>query len=342
MVDSSVLIGLVTAFGLALFHPILVYWYDTDEGLRWIRNDPAPNLFLVVVWPFSVAASLRVFDFSTVLAIGAPGRSVLGIAVLVLLLAFALAFTCKKFFGKGVSARPPSPFWVENYGDAVKEDAKLRKALKAPLQEFLKTRDAQQREELLGKFHALREQKLTQYLRVARPFEDFRDFRHRSTLIAYIDFCLVFVAASFVCVFFWLTLFAAEPDYESAVVVFALLVVWFPLKLYSEWYQHFYSLRELRGLPVIWIVGIGAVSYLVMMLIILSEGSVNPVVAIPAIYGAIGAVLGIIAKFKPEWIWYLAEVHENMPPFYYAFLLFAIALMLGVIVIGFPGTAPGG
>lgn len=112
-----------------------------------------------------------------------------------------------------------------------------------------------------------------------------------------------------------------------------------PSKIYSEWYQHFYSLHELRTRWISWIVGLGALGFLMMVLTAYVTASINPNVAIPAILVAIGAILGIIARTRPQWIWYMADVYENMPPFPYLFLLFAFGLMLWASVLGVPSLA---
>lgn len=142
-----------------------------------------------------------------------------------------------------------------------------------------------------------------------------KEIGKRGGPVAYIHMALAWLATSFAIIFFWYLVMVVEQKIhyhvepppatlDRLIMVFLLLSTWFPLRLQTEWYQnHFHREKWMSGYSAFWVLAVLAFAALIVIVILRSvKGSTGLVVLLGAIQAAIGLVIGIIGKFKPDWL----------------------------------------
>jgi hypothetical protein len=133
-----------------------------------------------------------------------------------------------------------------------------------------------------------------------------------------------------------------HPNHEWIPLVVGLLVLWFPIRLYSEWYIGYYSLARMKEYPVfvfLFVVAIAGYAFCVFRLARSFGVKVFSVVGT----GLLG-LLGIAAKVQPEWVGWLAAQVERMPFKWFAASMAIVVVALSAMVLslvdpsGDPGT----
>ena len=116
-----------------------------------------------------------------------------------------------------------------------------------------------------------------------------------------------------------------ESEKEKLVLIFVLLVSWFPMRLHTEWYQNeFHRQHWLRKYSAFWMLAFLAFALLLLVIFILKPKGI--IVLISA--ALMEALLAVIGKFKPEWLRAVAYLLESVSFVYFL----AMYLVFFVIV----------
>jgi hypothetical protein len=162
-----------------------------------------------------------------------------------------------------------------------------------------------------------------------------RDIFTRGGPVAYVHLGLAWITTSFVLAYFWylaLLIYngtkVLESEKEKLILIFVLLVTWFPMRLHTEWYQnHFYRKHWLRRYSAFWMLAFLGLVYLLLVIFILKPKGI-----IVLILAALAeALLATIGKFKPEWLRSLADLLESLPFIYFVAMYFVILIVIGAI-----------
>lgn len=175
------------------------------------------------------------------------------------------------------------------------------------------------------------ENKRKEYQRLVQ-LSSIRDIFTRGGPVAYVHLALAWITTLFVVAYFWylaLLIYQGtnvpESVKEKLILIFVLLVSWFPMRLHTEWYQnHFYRKHWLRRYSAFWMLAFLGLVYLLLVIFILKPKGV--IVLILA--ALMEALLATIGKFKPEWLRSLADLLESLPFVYFV----AIFLVFFVVV----------
>jgi hypothetical protein len=117
---------------------------------------------------------------------------------------------------------------------------------------------------------------------------------------------------------------------DALILIYGLLIIWFPLRMYSEWYINYYSLVHFKDYAAFWFLLIVAVLAIPLLVIVLKPG--RPVMVFSTVNGILLATLGLINQFKPAWISAMAIFLESLPFSYYVAISLLIFVVLSVII----------
>ena len=141
-----------------------------------------------------------------------------------------------------------------------------------------------------------------------RRFSGISDFFNRASITAWVDVVLTAVAGTVVLIYVLFLLYLvlkrnsaklSEKSKDYMLIGYAFIVTWFPFRMYAIWYQNFYTFNGtvVDGLVVATTVAIvGGV-----LLVVLFKRGV-PLTTLSAISSAGAALIGFIARLKPEWL----------------------------------------
>jgi hypothetical protein len=154
---------------------------------------------------------------------------------------------------------------------------------------------------------------------------------------AFVAFGLNAFAALFAAVLFWycwlLVQFRSDwrsKSYDWMLLTVGLMMVWFPLRLYSEWYLHFFSLQGMAEYPIFqFLVVVALLAYLFVAFRVAARLSIKIFAAVAT--GLIG-LLTTLGKLAPEWIEELAWALEGWDFRLYVALLLLIVLALSAMI----------
>lgn len=302
--------------------------------LRWLKNNPAFNFYVLLIFPLGVSVFVEIVDWEKI-----PEVMTLEVlkqfwymgGVLLIFVAIGLIAAFDDLGRKFVE-----PYMFKNHHDSLLKERWGRNRLRVLRRRM--RRQASDREEIATVLTEFQEKVSKDYSMQFRAFKNLRGLKKRGSICAWITLMLnsligVFVASAFFClgaIVLWHDLLKRPDASDSLLVIAGLLVLWFPIRIYSDWYLHFYSLRWLKKYYTFWFLLILAmVAYLFLFL-----ESMNPGVKSFSFIGSgLLALLGIIGKFKPEWLLYGADVIESMPARWYLASVFIIGF--GFIVTAF-------
>ena len=119
---------------------------------------------------------------------------------------------------------------------------------------------------------------------------------------------------------------AGEPSKNKLVLVYILLLTWFPLRLHTEWYQNYFHKKDwLKSYPAFWLLAFLAAAVLVLIILIVKPGGTIKFLSV--LNGAFVLVLGAIGKFKPDWLRAAADFLQSTS-FVYFLAIYLIFLVL--------------
>lgn len=316
---SDLTIGVLSfaiPFALALSYPLalLLYLPKSTHPSRWIQNNPSISVFLLSSFPIAVC----VFSFSMMQDGILPhwfstwhvwvSYPAIVVTILVVTLIVFDDFT----------RRPIAPYTLKKR--AAEEASRLEKELRAEYRHPNKQLEAKRKEyQKLVKLGTL------------------KAIRARGGPIAYIHLALTWLAALFTLTYFWYLVAASqftttagtplgEPSKNKLVLVYILLLTWFPLRLHTEWYQNYFHKKDwLKSYPAFWLLAFLAAAVLVLIILIVKPGGTIKFLSV--LNGAFVLVLGAIGKFKPDWLRAAADFLQSTS-FVYFLAIYLIFLVL--------------
>jgi MFS family permease len=297
----------------AMCYPASVAWVlkgTPQDRERWLKNTPTfvlylPFLFsigaglLFATFPWEELASWKAWQFGIGGAILAAPLYLGGLAAL-----------------EDLKRPMVEPFMFRECHQLVPLERQLRAELRRATEE--------------GKARALQ---VARYKALAQPFLSIGGLRERGSLCAWTSLMLNLLAAETVAFAFWylgmVALFGLTTEKSILAAVVGLFCMWFPLRLYAEWYSYFYSLSHLKLYPAFWFILVAAI--LAYAFLAYGTGGVGEILSL-GVAGLL-ALIGALSKFRPEWLGYLARGIEEMPPRWFVasstLVVIAIICMVG-------------
>jgi hypothetical protein len=214
--------------------------------------------------------------------------------------------------------RPIAPYTLRKR--AAEEASRLEKELRA---EF-------------GNHNKQLEAKRKEYQKLVK-LGTLKAIRARGGPIAYIHLALTWLAALFTLTYFWYLVAASQfttttgaPLGDSSknklVLVYILLLTWFPLRLHTEWYQNYFHKKDwLKSYPAFWLLAFLAFAVLVLVILIVKPGGAIKFLSVLNVVFV--AVLGLIGKLKPDWLRAVADFLQSTS-FVYFLAIYLIFLVL--------------
>ena len=159
-----------------------------------------------------------------------------------------------------------------------------------------------------------------------------RDFLQRGTIIALFDLFLSFLGAELGALFGLILMFVVigrikthESDDNYMLAVFGLWTFLFPTRLYSIWYQNFYSFNTgyLSAVPLI-----ACITYCLCTLIYVFFKYKNVRKGIAVITVSIVPIVTGIFKINPNWINYVGRILQGLDSSYLIFIWCILVLTM--------------
>jgi hypothetical protein len=306
----------VIAFVISLSYPAAIFFYlpKSTDPARWIQNNPAYSVFLLSSFPaavcvFSVTINGEVVSYW--LSAGTWRYWVSFVAMLVTLVMLTLIVL------DDFTSKPYAPYILKT------KEAEQSSRLERELRDASRT----------GARYKNLDKKRKEYQKLVQ-LNSIRDILTRGGPVAYVHLGLAWITTLFILAYFWYLVFLViktaqlgtnvpESEKEKLVLIFVLLVSWFPMRLHTEWYQnHFHRKHWLRNYSAFWMLAFLALAYLSLVILILKPKGVIVLILV----ALMEAALAVIGKFKPEWLRSVADLLESLPFVYFVamFLVFFI------------------
>lgn len=319
-------------FAIGMTYPIAVIMGDQpwEESRRWIQNDPGFTVFLALVLPFAVGILAVKLDLKPLRRFSKAKRWV-STAVLLVLMGVGLMIVALDLNEQASSPiRYDSSAPVLDYENERRDNVREAVArVEAATEDERETR----RRELAASIESARKEYLETWPRI----DSLSSLIAFGSPAAFVALGLNAFAALFAAVLFWycwlLVQFRSDWRSESfdwLLLMVGLMMVWFPLRLYSEWYLHFFSLQGMAGYPVFqFLVVVALLAYLFVAFRVAARLSIKIFTALAT--GLIG-LLTALANLAPEWIEELAWALEGWNFQLYVALLLLIVLTLSAMI----------
>lgn len=319
---AAVAIGL---FLLMLAFPVSIWRRCGKDAHRLLKNDPTFGFFVPLVFPLAMATLAKTAAAGTF-----EGNLVaLGI-VFGMFAALAVMLTIAD-----MKIGPLEPYMLRK-DTALDYDIAMRGKIHTLFRRIHMDKLAEsEKQSAVGELVALQRTAMTEYSELARGFTSWRDFRERGSRTAWAQvFVNLAVAAGVAALFAWVILAVFDsigqkvqsPTANATMAAIGLLMLWFPLRLYSEWYTGFYTFGSLREYWTFWLLSFVGVVGMLLSAILLHPAALY--VSVGAFVSALLLVFGMTAKLKPRALGYAAVVFEEMP-----LVPFVATLVLGIFVV---------
>lgn len=317
---KTAIFSFVIAFVISLSYPIAIFFClpKSAQPVRWIQNNPAFSIFLLSSFPaavcvFSVTISGEVISYWL-----SPGtlRFWLSCVAILLTLVMVTLIVLDDF-----TSKPYAPYILKT------KEAEQSSRLEEELREASRT----------GARPKKFEDKRKEYQRLVQ-LNSIRDIYARGGPVAYVHLGLTWITTLFVLAYFWylvLILLTAhhrtnlpESEKEKLILIFVLLVSWFPMRLHTEWYKnHFHRKHWLRRYSAFWMLAFLGLVYMLLVIFILKPKGV--ILAI--LVALMEVLLAVIGKFKPEWLRSLADLLVELPFVYFVAMFFVFFVIICAI-----------
>jgi hypothetical protein len=315
--------GVLTALGLT--YPLAVWLQlreEMEDALRWIQNDPAFNVFVPLIMPLAAAVFAAAIDLKPFRDLSSGRR------LASLLVGLGLAAITFMAVLDTVHHDLLEPFLFEESEQALAQERSIRGEVRS-----LRKDGASQ-----DRVETVRSEGVSDYQQRFPGFGSVAALKERGSVSAWLALALNGLAGAVVVTVFWylwnLVVFRRQfdhPSHEWIPLVVGLLVLWFPIRLYSEWYIGFYSLARMKDYPVfvfLFVVAIAGYAFCVFRLARSFGVKVFSVVGT----GLLG-LFGIGAKVQPEWLGWMAVQIERMPFKWFAASMAIVVVTLSAMVL---------
>ncbi len=318
MIDRRFLLTVAVAALPPLAYAGTVLAYGGAHGPEWLKNDPAFSVFALCILPVLFGLFVTAIDWKAVRAW--PDRRSLGV-VFALLTACGLAVVAGDVPQRRVELDEPgamtAPLLLREHEAALHMERALRSQLPLPRDVLIQGEDDAQKNaaaEAERRCRAARRAYVTRF----PGWTSFEEFLSRAGLLAWLALLTNLVAALF-CAWGLCYLFVVvrvrrayrASSSESLIVVLSFALLWFPCRVYSDWYANFYAVRDtLVSYGAFWLMGAFAVIAILLLVVALSpERQLSRVVG--TLSATLGAVMGIALAVKPNVAFHAAEAFER-------------------------------
>jgi hypothetical protein len=321
-------IGFGISFIVSLGFPLAIWLSLPRETrpARWIQNCSPFSVFMLSAFPTAIGILTVTFfglKAANVFAIASYGESwmfLVAMGSLLFILAFASVIVLNDF-----TSRPVAPYILKKSVamEAFRLEKELRDAAKA--NQNLPEQATPEQEAEYDRYR-----KLVQLDSLEAIFK-----RGNLVVLAYLGIAW---AASMCCVFyFWYvavlvltnqTLPGKTPN--KLLMVFILLVTWFPMRVHMDWYQnYFHSHTWLRDSHGFWLCIILAIASLFFVIFIINPDAL--VIFCTAFNTSVLAFIGLTGKFKPLWLRAVGDFLQAIP-FTYFVAAYTIFLFVTAVI----------
>lgn len=327
------------AFGLMMVFPLALWRRCGSDCHRLLKNDPGFGFFTPLVFPLAMGVLAKTVTNATL-----TSKEILYFEGLFFVFGLLAAFLIEADMKIG----PLEPYMLRS-DEALLHEAGMRGRLRVLYRE-IHTGDLSIDENKVAtdEIGRLQRDAILRHRELAAGFSSWRDLRKRGAGVAWVQvFVNSVVALSCAALFSWLVIFVYEalqwppdlpksPEYDAAadasMICVGLLMLWFPMRLYSEWYLGFYTFRGLRDYLTFWFLSVVALVGALLIAIILKPGGLS--IGLAAFGTTVLVVFGLFAKLKPELLGYAAVVFEEMPlvPYLLTLILGVFAVMLTIVL----------
>lgn len=319
-------------FAIGMTYPIAVIVGDQpwEASRRWIQNDPGFTVFLALVLPFAAGILAVKLDLKPLRRFSKVRRR-LSVAVLLLLIGLALMVAFLDLndqMSSPIRYAPSEPVLLHetNLRDGVREAVAL-------VETATEDERAARKRELDVSIKSAREAYLAEWPKI----DSLSSLIAFGSAAAFVAFGLNVFAGLFAAVLFWycwlLVQFRSDwrsRSYDWMLLTVGLMMVWFPLRLYSEWYLHFFSLQGMARYPSFqFLVGVALIVYCFVAFQVAARLSIKIFAAVAT--GLVG-LLTTLGKLAPEWVEGLAWTLEAWDFRLYVALLLLIVLALSAMI----------
>jgi hypothetical protein len=315
-------------FLIALAYPLSVIVNLKSGYWTWLQNEPAFSIFMPLLFPLAVAVFFTACDISPLWRATRLTRvfllSALGVFIIFVIIS-AVSDSRRPL--------PLAPYMVKDSTAASALEVRLRKQLYDPHNRDFRTQE---------KGLKLAREERQSYVEAFPTFKSFSDQIARGSSTSWITLALNILAFSFVAFYLWylgMLVLLQSPSPRAVndlVLVYALLVLWLPIRLYSEWYANFYVV-DLSTFGAYAVSILAAVIALILLVGVIKPNAATKIFSISSTI--VVAVTGAIGKVKPEWLWDIANTIEHIQP---VLFLFGTLILLFVVLIFVARVMQGG
>lgn len=328
--------GSMTALGA--LHVLGVYLASPGAlGTAWVKNDPAMCAFVpaLLPWVVAIAAAILVPDIGEHFS---PDVRRMFRTVFLVLAAVALFLIVVPDLRRA----PVEPYVLKNVRLAASIDERERSKVRDAHEVFEQQPPVGEDEvkAMRRKLRTASRGAVTDYTAAARArFAGLGDFIDRGSFSGWTKFLINIVVAIVVSFYFSFLLSIGYSlmidqrvkfNLEALLIAMSLLILWFPMRLYTEWYLHFFTLSYLTDFPAFFVLLVVAILSLLWVVFIMKPG--RAAVTIPTLITAFTSAFGVVSVFEPEVLWAIARVFERMP-FEYVVALLAIGIVCTAVIV---------
>ncbi|MEN8261466.1 MAG: hypothetical protein ABFS02_12955 [Pseudomonadota bacterium] len=330
--------GAGAAFGLAALYPASIWINLGSDGSRWIQNDLAYSFFVLFILPLAVGVFARSFQFDVLQRLPRTLRYA-AVALLLVIEFFAGFLAAQEIF-----RHDSVPAFLLRESS---EPLRLDQCLRACVRQYQDKTMRCDVEDCPGVVEQLmlpgeespgrRAADIFGQATGVGAFEGYRDVSARANWTVYVSIFFDVASGMFVMLVFWylvlvvLTRRGREANLsDSLTMVYGLLLLWFPARLYSEWYLNFYTLTSVREYFAFWTLFAVAIMAIPLLVYLFKPG--RPVLIFSSVNGVFIAAIGILNHFKPGVLGLVARGFESMPFAYFLAMVLLVFIVLATMV----------
>lgn len=344
-------IGFGIPFVVALIFPIAVEFClpRSAKPSRWIQNCPPFSVFMLAAFPIAMGMfAATIFSLKDVNDVDAFAVKTYGTAwalyasLAALLFLFGLA---SKAVLHDFTSRPIGPHILrgERAAEAFKMEKSLRDAAKiiGARSRRARTSSTKRARESKPKAPSLQINARSEYQKLVHLSSLSEIFKHGNVVAG--AYLAVAWLGTIGCVFyFWYVavLVLSNQSLPAGTVskllmIFILLITWFPMRVYMDWYQNYFHnsswLKDSQGLIM------GIVLALASLVFVIFISKPEAIAIVCAVVNALVLLfVGVAGRFKPNWLRAIAESLQSLPFFYFFaayFVFLCVSIAIGVRVL---------
>jgi len=327
----------IAAFVVVATYPLSLSMAHPARFSDWLRNDLAFSVFGLWVLPLLFGLVVSSIVPSIYRALEGRDRKMFLIAAIALIvcgLVVAVTDLDRKMQLNSDEAIPalaePVMFAA---ADPVALDAASRRVLRAGLAALI----AAPTPEARAAWETQRLAVIRAYGAAFPGFAGFRDFWARGNAVAKSKFGINVIASVTMAVLFACLLAAVwiaqkrpqtKLNRDSFIVACSLAILWFPLRLYTEWYVRYYSLADLFAYPAFWLLAIVATISLIAVVAVMKPRKMS--VVIPAIGAILSGIATAVGYIQPDALLAVTAIVEAFTLPLFAVLVVVLTTFLAV------------